>query len=177
MWDLRRYARINPSVSTALRFVGGGWVGGDPLPVQRRMSLGGPDLFPGYRFRTFNCAPESLADPSRPALCDRMLAVQVEVRSRTRVGLPIPTLDPYINALQRILGIREPDIVVFGDAGKSWISGAGPGRIPNNRIPVLSEWAYDLGFGFDAGGLGLYLTQPVTEGRPLTVSLRLQRRF
>lgn len=176
-WDLRRYARINPSVSTALRFAGGGWVGGDPLPVQRRMSLGGPDLLPGYQFRTFNCAPESLADPSRPALCDRMIAVQLELRSRTRIGLPLPTSDPYINALQRILGIREPDIVVFGDAGKSWITGEGPGRIPNTRIPVLKEWAYDLGFGLDAGGLGLYVTQPMTEGRPVTVSLRLQRRF
>ena len=145
--------------------------------MQRRLSLGGPDLLPGYRFRSFNCAPDALGDPSRPALCDRMIAVQLEVRSRTRIGLPIPTSDPYVNALQRILGIREPDIVVFGDAGKSWISGAGPGRIPNDRIPVLNEWAAELGFGFDAGGLGLYFTQPMTEGRPLTVSLRLQRRF
>lgn len=177
MFDARRYARINPSVSAALRFTGGGWVGGDPLPVQRRLSLGGPDLLPGYRFRSFNCTPASLADPSRPALCDRMLAVQLEVRSRTRIGLPIPTADPYINALQRILGIREPDIVIFGDAGASWIAGEGPGRIPNNRIPVLSEWAYELGFGFDAGGVGLYITQPMTGGLPLTASLRLQRRF
>jgi outer membrane protein assembly factor BamA len=177
MIDARRYARINPSVSAALRLQAGGWVGGDPLPVQRRMSLGGPDLLPGYRFRTFNCAPESLADPSRPALCDRMIAVQLELRSRTRVGLPIATSNTYVNALQRVLGIREPDIVIFGDAGKSWITGAGPGRIPNNRIPKLDEWAYEVGFGFDAGGVGLYITQPMTQGRPLTVSLRLQRRY
>jgi hypothetical protein len=157
--------------------MGGGWVGGDPLPVQRRFSLGGPDLLPGYPFRTFNCAPESLADPSHPALCDRMLALQLEIRSRTRLGLPIPTSNSYLNAFQRILGIREPEIIVFGDAGSSWITGEGPGRIPDNRIPVLSEWASDIGFGFDAGGVGLYVTQPLTEGRPLTFTLRLQRRY
>jgi hypothetical protein len=53
----------------------------------------------------------------------------------------------------------------------------GPGRVPSNRIPVLSEWEADVGFGFDAGGLGLYFAQPLTGGRPLTFTVRLQRRF
>ncbi|HTL04296.1 MAG TPA: BamA/TamA family outer membrane protein [Gemmatimonadales bacterium] len=175
--DLRRYARFNPSVRTAARVLAGGWLGGDPLPVQRRNSLGGPDLLPGYSFRSQNCAPAGLTDPARPALCDRYLAVQLEVRTRTRLGLPIPSSDPYLTGLQRIFAIREPDIVIFGDAGKAWITGEGPGRVPNNRIPVLREWEYDVGFGVDAGGLGLYLAQPLTRGQPLTFTLRLQRRF
>jgi len=78
---------------------------------------------------------------------------------------------------QRLLAIREPDVVIFADAGKSWITGDGPGRIPNDRIPVLREWASDIGFGFDAGGIGLYISQPLTGGRPLTLTARLQRRF
>jgi hypothetical protein len=141
------------------------------------MSLGGPDILPGYGFRSLNCAPASLTDPSLPSLCDRMIAVQLEVRTRTRLGLPLVTSDPYLSAAQRLLGIREPDVVIFGDAGKSWITGDGPGRIPNDRIPVLREWASDIGFGFDAGGIGVYISQPLTGGGPLTLTARLQRRF
>jgi hypothetical protein len=100
-------------------------------------------ILPGYWFRSMNCAPASLADPSQPALCDRLVAAQLEVRTRTRIGLPFATPDPYVTALQRLFGIREPDIVVFGDLGKSWISGSGPGRVPNDRLPVLNEWSAD----------------------------------
>ena len=175
--DARRYSRFNPSVRTSARLLASGWVSGDPLPVQRRVALGGPDILPGYPFRTQDCAPVSLTDPARPALCDRLLALQLEVRTRTRLGLPIPSPDPYLTGLQRLFAIREPDIVVFGEAGKAWITGDGPGRVPNNRIPVLKEWDYDVGFGIDAGGLGLYLTQPLNRGLPLTFTVRLQRRF
>jgi len=175
--DAVRYARFNPAVRAAARIMAGGWISGDPLPIQRRLSLGGPDILPGYPFRSLNCAPASLTDPSLPALCDRMIAAQVEVRTRTRLGLPLATTDPYLSAAQRLLGIREPDVVIFADAGKSWITGNGPGRIPNDRIPVLREWASDIGFGFDAGGIGIYISQPLTGGRPLTLTARLQRRF
>jgi hypothetical protein len=132
---------------------------------------------PGYGFRSLNCAPTSLDDPAQPALCDRLIATQLEVRTRTRIGLPLASADPYVTALQRVFAIREPDVVVFGDLGKSWISGSGPGRVPNDRLPVLGEWSADVGFGFDAGGLGLYLAQPLTGGGPLLFFLRLQRRF
>ena len=175
--DARRYARFSPAVRTSARLLAGGWLSGDPLPVQRRLSLGGPDILPGYPFRSQNCAPAGLADPARPALCDRLLALQLEVRSRARVGLPIPSADPYLTGLQRLFDIREPDIVIFGDAGKAWITGNGPGRVPNDRLPVLREWEYDVGFGLDAGGLGFYLTQPLNHGLPLTFTMRLQRRF
>jgi hypothetical protein len=177
MFDVRRYARLNQSVRVAARVVGGGWISGDPLPVQRRLALGGPDILPGYEFRSFSCAPASLVDPSQTGLCDRMLAAQLELRTRTHIGLPLATSDPYITGLQRLLAIREPDIVIFGDLGKSWITGEGPGRVPNDRLPVLREWGADIGFGFDAGGLGFYLAQPLTGGRPLLFSVRLQRRF
>ena len=32
-------------------------------PIQRRVSLGGPDLLPGYAFRAFTCAPQGFVDP------------------------------------------------------------------------------------------------------------------
>ncbi|HEX7024266.1 MAG TPA: BamA/TamA family outer membrane protein, partial [Gemmatimonadales bacterium] len=175
--DARRYARLDPGVRAAARVVAGGWLSGDPLPVQRRFSIGGPDFLPGYGFREFNCAPPSRTDPARTGLCDRLLGVQLEVRTQARIGLPIATVDPYLTAVQRLLSIREPDVVVFADAGKAWVTGEGPGRVPNGKIPNFGEWGTDIGFGFDAGGLGLYLSQPLTRGRPLTLTVRLQRRF
>ncbi|HEV8149875.1 MAG TPA: hypothetical protein VGP61_06780, partial [Gemmatimonadales bacterium] len=74
--DARRYARFSPSLRTSVRLLAAGWVSGDPLPVQRRLSVGGPDLLPGHAFRVQNCAPAALADPARPALCDRLIALQ-----------------------------------------------------------------------------------------------------
>ena len=81
------------------------------------------------------------------------------------------------HGLQRLFAIREPDLVFFGDAGKAWITGEGPGRVPNDRIPELREWQSDLGVGIDAGGLGFYLAQPLNQGFPLRFTLRLQSRF
>jgi len=175
--DARRYDRLNPSVRIALRVVAAGWIGGDPLPLQRRVSLGGPDQLPGYEFRSQNCAPPSFAEPGNPALCDRMLAAQLEIRTRTRIGLPIAFTNPYLSGAQRVLGIRDPDVVVFGGVGKAWVTGDGPGRVPNNRIPVFSEWEKDFGLGLDFGRLAFYIAQPVARGRPLTFTARLQQRF
>src|SRR3989442_4166019 len=49
--DVRRYTRVSPSGRVNLRFLAGGWLGGDPLPLQRRLSVGGPHPLAGYRFR------------------------------------------------------------------------------------------------------------------------------
>src|SRR6267378_2604860 len=54
-FDIRHYARISPSGRVNVRLVGGGWAGGDPLPLQGRLSLGGPDPMPGHPFRTSSC--------------------------------------------------------------------------------------------------------------------------
>jgi hypothetical protein len=175
--DARRYARFSPSLRTSARLLAAGWLSGDPLPVQRRLSLGGPDILPGHSFRSQNCAPPALADPARPALCDRLIALQLELRTRVRIGLPIRSSDPYLTGVQYLFAIREPDIVLFGDAGKAWITGDGPGRIPNDKLPVLREWEYDAGIGIDAGGLGFYLALPLNRSRPLSFTMRLQRRF
>jgi hypothetical protein len=152
-------------------------VSGDPLPVQRRLSLGGPDILPGYSFRALSCVPPGFNDPANPALCDRLLAGQLEVRARSGIALPIRTNDPYLTGLQRLLGLNEPDLVVFGDAGNAWLAGDGPGRVKSSRIPNLGEWKYDIGLGLDAGGVGVYVAKPLTDGLPLRLVLRLQRRF
>ena len=174
--DIRRYSRLTPSLQVNARVLANGWVAGSRLPIQRRFSLGGPDILPGFGFRSFACAPRGFTDPVLPALCDRMIAAQVEVR--TRLGLDLGyRLGADDNRQGRFIGIEEADLVIFSDAGKAWLAGGGPGQVPVNRFPVLGEWAADVGVGLDAGLIGAYLAKSITEGEPVRFVVRLQRRF
>ena len=174
--DVRRYARLTPGLQVNGRLRADGWIEGDRLPVQRRVSLGGPDLLPGFDFRAFTCAPRGFSDPASPALCDRMIATQLEVRTRLglNLGYRMPARD---GARGRFIGIEEADLVIFGDAGKAWLAGGGPGQVPVNRLPALKEWAFDAGVGLDAGGIGAYLAKSLSEGEPVKFVVRLKRRF
>jgi hypothetical protein len=175
--DLRRYSRLTPSLRVNARLRADGWIGGDRLPVQRRVSLGGPDLMPGYGFRAFTCAPRGFVDPSDPALCDRAIVAQLEVRTRLGLNLGYRMRDRENGAGGRFIGIEEADLVFLGDAGKAWLAGDGPGQVPVNRIPSLDEWKTDVGVGLDAGQIGVYLAKSLGGGEPMRLIVRLQRRF
>ncbi|MCL4864259.1 MAG: BamA/TamA family outer membrane protein, partial [Gemmatimonadales bacterium] len=128
LWvDARRYARFDPDTRLNLRVVGGGWVGGDPLPLQRRVSLGGGDLLPGYGFRARDCSPDRYADPAGPALCDRALSVHAELRRRTGLGLLYRLQRGELTELDRIFGFDKAEVVFFLNAGTAWLAGDGPG--------------------------------------------------
>jgi hypothetical protein len=105
------------------------------------------------------------------------MAAQVELRSRLNLGLGYSYRDRWRRDLDQFIGIDQADLVVFLDAGKAWLSGDGPGRVPNDRIPSFNEWKADIGMGLDAGGFGLYLARALTDGQPLRASLRIDRRF
>lgn len=174
--DARRYARLTPGLRVSARLMADGWIAGDRLPVQRRVSLGGPDILPGFDFRAYTCSPRGFTDPADPALCDRMISTQVEVR--TRLGLNLGFRMPDREGSQgRFIGIEEADLVLFSDAGKAWLAGPGPGQVPVNRLPVLGEWALDVGVGLDTGEFGAYLAKSVSDGEPVKFVVRLQRRF
>ena len=175
--DLRRYNRLSPDIQLNLRLWTGGWLSGDPLPLQRRLSLGGVDLLPGYPFRGLSCAPAGFSDPSHPALCDRAIVTQAELRSRLRLRLGYAVRDPDHRELDRFIGLEDPDLVFFTDAGSAWLAGDGPGRVPSNRLRSISEWKADAGVGIDAGGIAAYVVKALTDGEPLRVFVRLQRRF
>jgi Omp85 superfamily domain len=174
--DVRRYTRLTPTLRVNARLRADGWLSGDRLPVQQRVSLGGPDILPGYAFRAVNCAPEGYDDPARTALCDRAIAAQVEVRTRLSLGLGYREPD-RTGGPGRFIGIDEADLVFFGDAGTGWLAGPGPGQVPVNRIPVLGEWKYDVGVGIDADAVGAYLAKGFSSGEPIRLFVRLQRRF
>jgi hypothetical protein len=147
------------------------------LPIQRRLSLGGPDLLPGFDFRSFSCAPRGFSDPANPALCDRIIATQLEVRTRIGLNFGYRMPEREGNRPGRFIGIEEADLVFFSDAGKAWLAGSGPGQVPVNRLPVLREWALDMGVGLDAGEIGAYLAKSVSSGESVKFLVRLQRRF
>ena len=181
-FDARRYLRLSPSGRLNLRLAGGGWTGGGPLPLQRRLSVGYPDPLPGYGFRQFACDPREL--PGEPALCDRALVAQAEFR--THLGLDFgPTwasdwgtgdeeYEPF--------HVSGPDLVVFADAGRAWAVArpgvSGPDVLPADGLPALSTYRTDLGIGLDFGPLGFYLAKPLDQAnRSLTFTLRMGRRF
>jgi hypothetical protein len=180
--DIRRYARVSPSGRVNLRLLAGGWLGGDPLPLQRRLSLGGPDPMTGYRFRHSSCNRD-ITDPvfagSLLAACDRVVVLQGEYRGHVKLGWSYSSSrdEEGREETTSLFSLEGADLVVFGEAGQAWLVGSGPGRLPSDRLPTLGSWLADLGLGVDAGGFGLYVAKAVTTGEHLRFTVRLDHRF
>ena len=182
-FDVRRYSRISPSGRVNLRLVGGGWLGGDALPLQRRLSLGGPDPMPGHPFRSSACNG-AIVDPafagSLLAACDRVIAFQTEYRGHVKLNW---SYNPWRDERRQSDEQHTPfwmeglDLVVFADAGQGWLVGTGPGHVPADRIPRFASWLVDAGLGADWSGFGIYLAKAVTTGERLRFLFRLDHRF
>jgi outer membrane protein assembly factor BamA len=183
-FDVRRYLRLSPSGRLDLRLAGGGWVGGDPLPLQRRLSLGYPDPLPGYGFRQFSCGGGQLYGEA--ALCDRAVVAQAEFR--THLGFdfgPKWASDWGDNGDEHYepFHVSGPDLVFFADAGRAWSvsrgGSAGADIIPADRLPALSTFRTDIGLGLDFGPLGFYLAKALDKNadRMVTFTVRMGRRF
>jgi hypothetical protein len=170
LFDLRRFQRIDPRHAVHLRLTGQGWLGGDPLTIQRRVGLGGSDFLSAYPFRTITCDPRRRADPAMPALCDRRMMAQAEFRRTYDLGFNT-RIGPYG------LGIDRADLIIFTDWGSAWVAGDGPGQVPVGRIQSLSEWRGAVGIGADAGWFGIYLSKSITDDESARLSVRLQPRF
>jgi hypothetical protein len=186
-FDARSYLRLSPAGRLNLRLAGGGWVGGEPLPLQRRVSLGYPDPLPGYGFRQFSCGGTGLA--GEPAMCDRALVAQAEFR--THLGFDFgpewasdwgDSGDEHYEPFH----VSGPDLVVFADAGSAWKvdrhGSCNPtcpaGVIPSDKLPAPSSFKTDIGIGLDFGPLGFYLAKPLdTADRAVTFTVRMGRRF
>jgi len=180
--DVRRYTRISPAGRVNLRVVVGGWLGGDALPLQRRLSLGGPDPMAGYAFRHTGCNRDVIdADfaAALVALCDRALLVQGEYRGHVKLNWAYPTREGADKGRRSgsVIRLDGPDIVVFADGGQAWLVGNGPGRIASNRFPTIGTWLADVGLGIDWAGFGFYVAKAVTVGEPLRFTVRLDHRF
>ncbi|MFQ6044880.1 MAG: hypothetical protein ACE5PT_00795 [Gemmatimonadales bacterium] len=174
--DLRRYLRVGWSGQLRLRAVGAGTFGeGDPLPVQRRLSLGGPDPMPGFGFRRFACN-EAVLDPSVPALCDRIFLFQAEYRGGLSLGVFETPFTSRRGSHSRgdwddgydwdDLWWDGPQLVLFTDGGAGWV-----------REDRPDELHWDVGAGLEFGSVGIYGAKAITEDESLRVILRLHHRF
>ncbi len=177
--DARRYTRVSPGTELNLRLVAGGWMGGDRLPLQRRLSVGGPGSIEGYDFRrnwhdpddVFSCG--GIADwAGRPTLCDRIALAQVELRQ---------SLDFDWYAGDRFWRFRDltPAWVIFADAGRGWTTPDTPGAVSHGKgLPPLSSFRTSIGAGIDLGDIGFYFAKSVTTpDETLNFTVRLGRRF
>ncbi|HLZ45510.1 MAG TPA: BamA/TamA family outer membrane protein [Gemmatimonadales bacterium] len=184
-FDIRHYARISPGGRVNVRLVGGGWVGGDALPLQHRFSLGGPDPMPGYPFRVAACNnafSDSTLSAAHVAACDRVIAFQTEYRGHVKLNWSYDPrgeekTDRDETSGPSLFWLEGLDVVVFADAGQGWLVGNGPGRVPPGHLPAFSSWLVDAGLGVDWGGFGVYIAKAVTTGEHLRFTVRLDHRF
>ena len=203
--DVRRYNRLAPGAQLNLRVVLGGWLHGDALPSQRRLSVGGPGTIPGFDFRrrvgrddVQQCGASGAPPPAgRPAECDRVALAQLEYRGD--LGLNIAPFALWRAGVtggpgratepegRRVRGRFTSEWVVFADAGRGWQVGDGPGalRYASSAFPALRTFRTDVGLGLLLGTgatgfdqLGVYVAKAVsTPDEPVNVVLRLRRRF
>jgi Outer membrane protein/protective antigen OMA87 len=179
-FDVRRYNRISPSSALNLRVVMGGWVSGDPLPLERRLSIDGPGTVPGFDFRAggaddVGTCTTDLAPAGRPAQCERVGLAQLEYRSDLRISLS------DVREGERRTRFRADGAwIFFADAGRGWLVNAPGTALDYGRrdFPPLSTYRTDLGVGLDFDVLGIYAAKALSVPRePLNVFLRVRHRF
>jgi hypothetical protein len=179
-FDLRRYNRVAPNAQLNLRMVLGGWLSGDPLPLERRLSIDGPGTVPGFDFRStggrdVGTCSEGTAPAGRPAQCERVALTQLEYRNDLHLSLSYGR-----GATRRTRFRADGAWVFFADAGRGWLvnAPASPLNLDRHRLPPLSSYRTDIGAGLSFEHLGVYVAKALSVPKePLNVFLRVQHRF
>jgi cytoskeletal protein CcmA (bactofilin family) len=178
--DARRYNRVAPNAQLNLRLVTGGWLSGDPLPLERRLSIDGPGTVPGFDFRSVGgndvgTCSETAAPPGRPAQCERAALAQLEYRNDLHLSLSRGS-----GASRRTHLRADGAWVFFADAGRGWLVNAPASALNVGRhdLPSLSSYRTDIGAWLDFDLFGVYAAKALSVPKePLNVFLRVRRRF
>ena len=193
--DLRRYNRLSPDAQLNLRVVLGGWLNGDRLPLERRLSVDGPGAMPGFGFRTLSAdvvdvgtCNTGTAFPGQPALCDRMALAQVEYRGDLHFDFgedwwwndeaDVPGKAAHRSHTHHFRS--DGTWVVFADAGRGWLVGPPDGALTYERdkFPSFSTFRTDIGAGLNFGGVGFYVAKAMSKSNEAArFFLRLRHRF
>jgi hypothetical protein len=186
--DVRRYNRLTRDAQLDLRLVAGGWLSGDPLPLQRRFSLDGPGALAGFDFRRprtddtdmLSCSTAGSVPSGIPAQCDRMILAQAEYRGDLLFGL----FDGWSDTWHADgWGHGEARWVVFADAGRGWLVGNAGGtddglHYATGSIPSLGTWRTDVGLGITFNDVGVYVAKALSDSKePANFFVRVKRRF
>lgn len=180
--DARRYNRISPGTAFNLRIVAGGWLAGDQLPLQRRLSMGGPGAVEGNDFRIVRGEPDvftcgGIADrDGRATQCDRIALAQVELRQDFHVSW---VRNDHEDDWWRPGFNGRGQWVLFADAGRGWSVGTGDASFRVDRgLPALDSFRTTLGAGLDFGDIGFYLAKSLTKkDEKVNFLIRMGRRF
>jgi Omp85 superfamily domain len=183
MLDLRRYSRLSPRAQVNTRVMAGGWLHGDALPLQRRMSVSGPGANGGFAFRQRVTAPDRLQCSGSgelsgsPALCDRMLLLSVDYRHDIA----------WIVDLFAGRRLIQPDRsgyggwLLFTDIGRGWLVAprAQYDRSVADAPKGLEAFHTSVGAGLELGQGGVYVAKALgaPPSRGVQVFLRLVRRY
>lgn len=183
MVDLRRYSRLSPRAQLNARVMAGGWLHGDALPLQRRMSLSGPGANGGFAFRERVTTPDrlqcsgSVVLNGAPALCDRMFLLSVDYRH------DIAWIVDIFGGTRMIRPDRSGfgGWVFFTDVGRGWLVSPRTtlDRTATEAPSGLDALQTSVGLGLELGLGGVYVAKAL--GAPLSrgvqVFLRLVRRY
>ncbi|HWG33211.1 MAG TPA: sigma 54-interacting transcriptional regulator [Gemmatimonadaceae bacterium] len=173
-FDLRRYNRVSPRTQLDGRIVAGGWVSGDELPLERKLSVTGSGVLPGYEFRetqdgpdVMQCTARGVVASDNPVMCDRIVLGQLELRTQL-ASHPFDIFNIPALRLRSVGFTASPVGVFFVDVGRGW----------RTTTPWPSSYKADVGAGLDLGLLGAYVAKAVTDGgEPLRFFVRIRRRF
>jgi hypothetical protein len=184
LFDFRRYNRLGPNAQLNMRVVLGGWLDGDPLPLERRVSADGPAILPGFDFRSARTGTDvgtcSVGPPAsgRPAECDRVALGQIEYRGDLRFN-STGTWEDWPRRFHSAHG--DVVWVLFADIGRGWRVGTPDGgtlTYASGAFPSLSTFRSDIGLGLDFAGIGVYAAKSVsTPSEPANFFVRLRHRF
>lgn len=172
--DLRRYNRLSPRTQVNARMLFGGWVQGDELPSERKLSFGGPGTVPGYDFRSpvgpadvQLCSTFSGTSHNAPAECDRVVLGQLELRTQL-ASKPFGVANAPVFRIRSAGFTANPVGVLFFDVGRGWRT--------TSHWP--SQYKADMGAGIDLGLLGVYVAKALTDwSEPANIFVRVRRRF
>ena len=181
--DLRRYNRLSRQSQLNMRVVFGGTLSGDPLPLERRLSVDGPGALPGYGFREERTGPDvgtcslNASVAGRPVECDRIALAQIEYRGNLHFVFGGDWDD---SSIRYGSSHGDADWVLFADAGRGWLVGDSASALTysRNQLPPLSTFRSDVGLGVEVGTVGVYAAKSMAPPiEPLRFFVRLRRRF
>lgn len=174
-FDLRRYNRVSPRTQLDGRIIAAGWVSGDELPLERKLSVTGPGVLPGYEFRetlggsadVMQCTAAGVVASDNPVLCDRVVLGQLELRTQL-ASHPFDFFNIPALRLRSVGFTASPVGVFFVDFGRGW----------RTTTPWPAAYKGDVGAGLDLGLIGAYVAKAVTDrSEPLRFFVRIRRRF